>query len=132
MSKNIIEFDYENRFYGTMHAPNIDINIGSEKGQVAPYDMMYGAISSCLYATFLSITKKMKTSFDSAKMSVSGEKRETVPTTLKKVDIIFTIKNAENKKKIEKAFEYATKYCSVYQTLSHVAEMNYKIVYDKS
>ncbi len=130
MSKSTIKFDYENRFYGIMHAPNTEVIIGSHEGQVAPYDMLYGALSSCLYATFLSIINKMKLSFDSSKMSITSEKRETIPTTLKKVDIVFTIKNADNEKKVHKAFSYATQYCSIYQTLSHVAEMNYEIVFD--
>ncbi|MBN2853657.1 MAG: OsmC family protein [Clostridia bacterium] len=131
METTSIEFDYGNRFYGVMHAPRAEINIGNRENQLSPYDMMFGALSSCLYATFLGITYKKKISFDSARMIITGEKRETIPTTLKWVNIKIIIKNPEDEDKFTKSFELATKYCSVFETIKQVADMSYEVLFEK-
>lgn len=131
MESKKIEFDYGNKFYGVMHASNVDTKMGSEKGQLAPYDMLYGALSSCLYATFLTIVNKKKLIFDSAKVIVTGEKRDTIPATLKWVNVSFIIKNADNEKQFIRSVELGTKYCSIYQTISKVATMSYDVAFEK-
>jgi len=129
MSIKAISFDYENHFHGIMHVNNTDVNVGNNEGDLAPYDMMYGALSACLYATFLNISQKMKLTFDRANLIVSGEKRETSPTTLKWVNVKFTIHNPSNKIKFTKSVEISTKHCSVYQTFKQVAKMSFEIEY---
>ena len=44
---------FENGFHGTYHIGEQTLKIGHEL--IQPYDMTYGAIASCFYATYLMI-----------------------------------------------------------------------------
>ncbi len=55
--------------------------------------MLYGALASCLYATFLGHFEKKRIEIE-AEIVVEGEKR-TVPTTLKTVHLNVTIRGAQ-------------------------------------
>lgn len=123
-----MDFDYE--FKGILKAKRGSVNIGVEEGTVDPYDMVFGALGSCLYSTFLDIAVKKKIVYDGVKMKVSGEKRTEVPTTLKTVNVEVTVVNPEKEKGLDQAMRLATEYCSVYQTLSHVAEMTYSLNFE--
>ena len=96
-------------------------------GSLAPYDMLYGALASCLYSTFLDVAKKKHIDFDSVDMQVTGEKRTESPTTLKWVNVKMVIKNAQKEEGLLKSAELAAKYCSIYQTLAHVADMKLEV-----
>ncbi len=61
---------------------------------------------------------------------VEGEKREEVPTTLKTVHLKVTISGASEEKGLTKALDLAGKYCSIYQTISHVADMSHEIIFE--
>ncbi len=95
-----------------------------------PYDLLLMALGSCLYSTFEDIITKKKLSYEMFEMDITGEKRTETPTTLKYCNIIFKAKTEEsNKKAFEKSMELACKYCSIYNTLSYVAEMHSEMVF---
>lgn len=123
---------FENSFKGKMVTPNGEVAIGLEDGTIEPYDMLIGALASCLYATFLDVVEKKKGRFETAEFHVEWEKRKEVPTILKWVNIKLTIIGSEEKDRlgIEKAAKLATKYCSIYQTISRVAEMSLEVLYE--
>ncbi|HCW73644.1 MAG TPA: hypothetical protein DHM90_07475 [Clostridiaceae bacterium] len=123
-----MEFDYE--FKGVLKAKRGTVDIGITEGTIEPYDMVFGALGSCLYSTFLDIAVKKKIVYDGVRMKVSGEKRTEIPTTLKTVDVVVTVVNPEKEKGLDQALKLATEYCSVYQTLSHVAEMTYSLEFE--
>lgn len=123
-----MDFDYE--FKGVLKAKRGTVDIGIEEGTIEPYDMVFGALGSCLYSTFLDIAVKKKIVYDSVKMKVSGEKRTEVPTTLKTVNVEVTVVNPEKEKGLDQAMRLATEYCSVYQTLAHVADMSYSLNFE--
>lgn len=123
-----MEFDYE--FKGVLKAKRNTVAIGIEEGTIEPYDMVFGALGSCLYSTFLDIAVKKRIVYDGVRMKVSGEKRTEVPTTLKTVNVEVTVVNPQKEKGLDQALKLATEYCSVYQTLSHVAEMTYSLVFE--
>ena len=127
MSRLKTEIELKNTFSGVMHVPGADVPVGGVQGELLPYDMLFGALATCVYSTFLDIVNKKKISFDRATMSIEGEKRSEVPTTLIWVDTQLVIYGAENEKALEKTFELATKYCSIYQTISSVAEMRWDV-----
>ncbi len=127
MMQKEVTLAFKNAFEGEMTAPKATAKIGGEEGMLAPYDMLFGALASCLYATFLDVGKKKRIGFEKVTMTVTGEKRETVPTTLKWVNVSVTVENAEKQKGLEQAMQLATEYCSIYQTVGHVAEMSYDI-----
>ena len=106
----------------------IEIDEGNK--YVEPYDLLFMSLGSCLYSTFEDIITKKKLSYEMFEMDITGEKRTEVPTTLKYCNIIFKAKTTENNKKaFKKSMELACKYCSIYNTLSHVAEMHSEMVF---
>lgn len=127
MSNLNVKVNFDNEFKGELIAPNGRVDIGNIENSIMPYDMLLGALASCLYATFLSITKKKRINFDEVNIEVYGEKREGVPTTLKWVNVKMIVKNTDNEKGVLKSMELAAKYCSIYETISKVAEMNYDV-----
>lgn len=92
-----------------------------------PYDYLMGALSGCLFVTFEELAVKMRVGWEHISFEVHGEKREEVPTTLKEVSIEVSATGVENQQKFLKAFETATRYCSIYQTISHVSEMKWTV-----
>ena len=100
---------FENGFNGELLLDEGSVKIGRTPGGAAPYDMLYGALASCLYATFLGILEKKR-------IEIEGTEHLTV-----------TIRGTDKEDAVRKSFDLATKYCSVYQTISHVAEMSYEL-----
>ncbi len=125
MSLKEVTLKFTNEFSGELVAPKGIVKIGTEEGTVLPYDMLLGALGSCLYSTFLDIMNKKRVPYDRAEIHIVGEKRTEVPTTLKWVKVDFKIVNSEKEVGIEQAVKLATEYCSIYQTISHVADMSY-------
>jgi len=121
---------FENTFKGVLDVPKGKVPIGVEEGTVEPYDLLFGALASCLYATFLDVAEKKKIGFESARIEVTGEKRTEVPTVLTWVDTKMIIKGAEKEAGLEKSYELATKYCSIYQTIAQVAEMSWSVEFE--
>lgn len=127
MSSRTIRF--ENGFHGELELDSGIVKIGRDAGQAQPYDLLYGALASCLYATFLGILEKKRIQIESTEVVIEGQKRTEVPTTLEKVHITVTIKvdSQVKQESVLKSFELATKHCSVYQTISQVAGMSWEV-----
>lgn len=125
MAKVMVKTNFSNEFQGILKTNQGEFPIGGKDGELRPYDMLLGGLASCLYATFLGIADKKKLTFQSVEIQVEGEKREEVPTWLTVVEVVFYVKGAspDKEKEFLKAVELSGKYCSIYQTLSHVAEM---------
>lgn len=100
--------------------------IGSES---SPYDYLFGALSGCLFSTFDDIAKKMKVGWEHVSFDIDGEKREEIPTTLRTVTVTVVATGVDNEKKFTKAFETATRYCSIYTTISQVSEMHWTVTF---
>ena len=124
-----VTLNFTNEFKGELIAPNTTVKIGSEVGTLEPYDMLLGALGSCIYDTFIEIAVKKRIKYDGVKMQKKKKKRGEIPTTLKNVNIEVIITNAEKEKGLEQAFKISTEYCSIYTTISKVAEMNYNITF---
>lgn len=106
------------------------VSIGPGPGNASPYDLLLGALASCFYATFLDIVEKKRLSFTAAHITVNGEKREEVPTTLSWVLLKLSIRGANGLQGFEQAATLAGQYCSIYQTLSHVAQMKTELSFE--
>jgi len=128
MSTVNAEINFQEDFNGKLTNKNGDVKIG-ENG-LAPYDMLQGALVACLHATFLSILIKKKIEIVSAKYQVAGVKRETTPTTLSEVHLDVHIKTNDNIEQVNRSFELATKYCSVFATISAVATITYDLHFE--
>lgn len=130
MAVDEISISWQNTFQGVLEAPNGQVLIGSEEGNLKPYNLFLGALGSCFYATFLSLVQKMKLSFSKAEMKIGGVKREEVPTTLKEATIYFKVFNPSNEEKILKAAELGAKYCSIHETISKVAKIDLDVHFE--
>ncbi len=125
------EITFASTFEGQLHLEDgSTISIGREAGMAQPYDLLFGALASCLYATFLSILEKKRITIGGCRIVVDGEKRTDPPTTLKTVHLSVTVTGSERKEAVEKSFALATKYCSVYQTISQVAKMSWELNFE--
>jgi putative redox protein len=126
---NQVNLKFGNQFSGELVGKRGSIKVGEGEGGIAPYELLAGALGSCLYSTFLDIIKKMQLEFDGCVLDIEWEKREEVPTTCKLVAIKGEMSGvAEGKQeRFKKAFKLATEYCSVYSTLSQVAEMKWEL-----
>jgi len=127
MDKKEVTLKFTNEFEGDLVVPNAVVKIGSEAGTVAPYDMLLGALGSCLYSTFLDIMKKKRIEFERLEMVITGEKRTEVPTTLKWVNVEAMVYGPEKENGVSESFRLATEYCSIYRTIAHVADMSFEV-----
>ncbi len=125
MSKINVTLTFDNSLAGALDTGYNQVDIG-RKG-LRPYEMLLGALGSCFYYTFLDIINKMRLDYRKITLEIEGEKREEVPTHLKTATIHFTIEGMEDEKKVEKAIELSKKYCSVYYTLSQIAQLSVEV-----
>lgn len=126
---NQVKMNFSSNFSGALVGKNGQIGIGEGQNTLMPYELLAGALGSCLYSTFLDVVVKMRLGFESCDLEIDWEKREEVPTTMKKGHIKALVKGANLDKtgKYEHAFQLATEYCSIYHTLSQVAELTWEI-----
>lgn len=129
---NQVTLRFSNEFSGELTGKKGKVNIGSIEDAFAPYELLAGALGSCLYATFLDVVHKMRLDFNQCDLVIDWEKREEVPTTMKRGHVKATVYGADKEKpgKYEQAFKLATEYCSIYHTLSQVAELSYEVIFE--
>jgi len=120
--------DFNSRFEGKLQLREGQLNIGLSANEARPYDLLQGALVSCLHSTFLDILEKKRLSIEFAHYEVEGEKRDEIPTTLKSVKITVTLPKGQEEQ-LTKSMELAKKYCSVFSTISNVAEMTLIVCY---
>ncbi len=56
--------NFKNSFNGELIVPNGTVKIGITEKTLLPYDLLFGALASCLYSTFLDVVVKKKINFD--------------------------------------------------------------------
>lgn len=118
--------DFKHNFQGQLQLREGVLNIGLAEHEARPYDLLQGALVACLHSTFLDILEKKRMSIEFAHYEVEGEKRDEIPTTLKSVNVVVTLPSG-NEEALIKSMELAKKYCSVFNTISHVAEMHLEV-----
>jgi len=132
MKTDNITLKFNPDFVGTMTSPTGTVLLGDQDNGVEPYHLLYGALGSCFYATFLGIAKKKRLTFTEAHIEVSGRKRDQVPPTLEEVLIKMVIFDASDEAQFIKSAELGTQYCSIHETISKVAKMSLEVTFQKS
>jgi len=129
-----VKMAFDGGYDGILTAKKGSARIGGDEGSLAPYDMILGGLGACLKHTLQTILDKKRIEIGGVNFEIEGEKRSSSPTTLKEVVVEATVSNAkqEDEANIEKAFEIATRHCSVYQTLAEVALMRANIRFRQS
>ncbi|MGM0431743.1 MAG: OsmC family protein [Spirochaetota bacterium] len=105
------------------------ITIGRGQDAFVPYDLLLGALESCLFSTFNDVVQKMHLSYEQVDMEVFSEKRDADVATLETCSVQVSVTGGSDERKLRRAFDIATRYCSVYQTISKVASMNWDITF---
>lgn len=129
MEHKHVDLSFDQAFEGRLTTEKGSFSLGIAEGTLAPYDMLLAALGSCLYATFLEIINKKRITFDKVEITVDGDKRDEIPTTLSSVKVVFTVYGASKETGFAQAMKLATEYCSIYQTVSKVAEMSYELTF---
>lgn len=127
MAVDNVQLRFDNQFVGELTSPKGTVKIGAQDGGMAPYHLLFGALGSCFYSTFLSIANKRKQTFDDAFIEISGTKRTTEIPTLESVLIRLVIKNPSDQASLRKCAELGTRFCSIHETISKVAEMHLEV-----
>lgn len=124
MGQNVTaQLEFKKDFKGKLILADGEIGIGLLPNEARPYDLLQGALVSCLHSTLLEILVKKRIEIEAVSYRVSGEKRDEIPTTLKSVTIEAEFVTRASEEQIRKSMELASKYCSVYNTLAQVADM---------
>ena len=118
--------DFKDTFQGQLKLREGVLNIGLADHEARPYDLLQGALVACLHTTFLDILEKKRMTIEFAHYEVEGEKRDEIPTTLKSVHVLVILPRG-NEEALTKSMELAKKYCSVFNTISQVAQMTLEI-----
>jgi putative redox protein len=121
-----INTSYKSNGY-TLETDRAIVKIGSKEGELFPYDMLLGALSSCFYYTLLEILEKRKSDIPDIEIIVTGDKREKVPTTLEWVNLDITVYGNVDEAQFLRFVDLAAKYCSIHETISKVATMTHNV-----
>ena len=130
MKTDPIKMTFKEGFVGELSSPTSKIKIGKQENGIAPYNMIYGALGACFYATFLSISDKMRLTFSGAEIEITGTKRDQSPATLEQVYVKLVVHNPSHEEKLKKAAQLGAQHCSIYETISKVAQMNLEIIFE--
>ena len=72
MAVDNVQLTFNSEFEGKMQSPTGELMIGNVENGFRPYHLLFGALGSCFYATFITIVKKKRLSFDGADIEISG------------------------------------------------------------
>lgn len=127
----MVKISFNNDFHGDANSKSGEkVKIG--EGGFMPYELLMSALCSCLYSTFIDIALKKRLSWNYLNMEAEYSKKNEVPAFLEKAIISVKIDgNKEDTLHFEKSFELASKYCSIYQTLSKVGDIEWKLEIEK-
>lgn len=126
----IREIDFENGFQGVLKLENGTVAIGEKEGGAMPYELLFGALASCLYSTFLGIMEEHRQPIAACRFLIDGEKREQVPTTLRQVHLTVTMSGIGDEETARELFKQATERCSMFETVRQVAQMSWELHFD--
>lgn len=123
MKTENVKLEFSNDFIGTVSSSRGEIKIGKQENGMSPYNLLYGALGSCFYHTFLTMLEKRRQTIESATIEISGEKRDADIATLEWVIIKLIVRKPSDEKQVRKCAELGTKFCSIHETISKVAKM---------
>lgn len=128
-----LDVKFANKFYGTFKNERDEGRIGLQQDGFAPYELLFAALASCFYATMRDILKKRNMEYDGVDIHISGHKlTEGVPQYLEyaKIEVTYRGMAEDDHTFAKKAVDLASKYCSIFQTLAKVAEMETEVKFE--
>ena len=116
-------FNQERRYFENSIGREFDFTQST-----GPYEYLLGALSGCFYLTLLAT--KHQSRWQDVEITVTGIKRDTVPTTLEKTIISITVHGATDEDEFRALAAEAEKNCSIYNTIKTVSEMVVEIKFE--
>lgn len=130
MKADTVKLKFDSNYVGELTSPTGSIKLGSQDNGMKPYHLLFGALASCFYATFLSVAGKMRLTFTDVEIEVSGNKRDETPATLDQVTIQMVVYNGSDETKLKKAADLGAQYCSIHETVSKVAKIDLIVTFE--
>lgn len=130
MKADTVKLKFDSNYVGELTSPTGTIKLGSQENGMKPYHLLFGAIASCFYSTFLSVAEKMRVSFTDVDIEVSGNKRDETPATLDQVTIQMVVYNGTDQNKLKRAADLGAQYCSIHETVSKVANIDLVVTFE--
>lgn len=130
MKADTVKLNFDSNYVGELTSPTGSIKLGSQDNGMKPYHLLFGALASCFYATFLSVAGKMRLTFTDVVIEVSGNKRDETPATLDQVTILMVVYNGSDETKLKKAADLGAQYCSIHETVSKVAKIELIVTFE--
>ena len=129
MAYDNIQLNYDYDFKGEIHTPEAKTSVGDTDNGLMPYHMLFGALGSCFYSTFLMVSKKMRLTFKKAELEVSGYKTDPNQKILDHVKIDMVVYEPSNEDRLMKASKLGAQYCSIHEIISNVAEIELNVTF---
>ncbi|MFA5693036.1 MAG: OsmC family protein [Acholeplasmataceae bacterium] len=127
MGYDTIKLNYDYDFKGEIITPTAKANLGDAENGLRPYHMLFGALGSCFYATFLSVAKKMRLTFDEASIEVSGYKSDPSLKILDQVEMKLVVVNPSDQDRLLKSAKLGAEYCSIHALVEKAAHIELKV-----
>jgi putative redox protein len=121
----ILNYDYD--FKGEIISPTAKTAVGGEENGLKPYHMLFGALGSCFYATFLSVARKMRLTFDNASLEIEGFKSDPDIKIIDNVIINMTVENPSHEQRLLKAAKLGAQHCSIHALVSKAADVKLNV-----
>lgn len=123
----LLTYDYD--FKGELETPKAKVAVGEVDNGLAPYHMLFGALGSCFYATFLSVARKMRLTFDEAHIEVSGGKSDPKIKVLDQVQMNMVVTNPSDENRLIKAAKLGAQHCSIHALVSKAADIQLNVTF---
>ena len=117
--------NFHDGFNGTYEVGGQTINVSRDG--VHPYDMTFGTVASCMYATFLDWCREKNVTVGDVQVVVTGEKRAEIPQFLTWVNIDMTAESPDGYDAVKECMDGAIHDCSMVQTVAKVAKITYSL-----
>jgi len=130
MALDTIKMEWTDDFSGTMESPLSTIRVGSSEGEMKPYHLLFGALGSCFYSTFINVAKKKRLTFGGASLQIDGVMRTEAPKTLETVSMLLTIKKPSDRQQFLRCVDYGIEFCSIHKTISAIATIKTEVVFE--
>ena len=124
MDADRVTLQFDPEYKGTLTSSTGTVILGDQPNGIEPYHLLFGALATCFYATFISVAKKKRLTFSHAEMTVDGHKRDEVPPTLDYVKLTLVIHQLSNEEQLRKSAELGAKYCSIHEMIPNVATID--------
>ncbi|MCY7353112.1 MAG: OsmC family protein [Cytophagaceae bacterium] len=131
MQVDLVRLDDDFHFQTTgVAGVKLDIDgstdIGGHNAGARPMEMLLMGLGGCTAIDVIMILKKQRQRIDDFRITVSGDRPDTVPAPFSKIHLHYQLKGDLQADKVERAIQLSMdKYCSATAQLAPTAEITY-------